>query len=511
MKLQESTVDSDTLPHPEPFWQARILRITVWTGMAVLLFSRVSNSIVDLDIWHEMSTIRASLAAGHLIATDLFAYTPTLPLTVDHEWGAGAVAYFLARFFGAAGILIFKFAVAAAIAGFALACVRSRRASLPVLSVLAPFGIMFLGIAFSPIRGHLYSVLFTASLFWMLECDRRGRRRWIFVWLLLFPLWVNLHGGFVVGIGLTGVYALEQCVARKSWLHIAGVIAAMAAAIMLNPFGAGYYRYLFRALTMKRPAIAEWLPLWQAFPSVFSVAFLISLAVVAYAAAARRLRLEPGIGAIAVTAAATAMHQRMFPFFGVAFLCYAPGYLEQTPLGARLRASFENQRLAWQTVWTGIAIFFLLLAASYRPWKLQVPGDAPPGDMAYPAGAVDYLLRTGFHGNIMTPFECGAYVSWRLYPAVRISVDSRYEVAYPDWWVDRTFRFYEARPGWRQTLNAYPTDIVLVRRTQPLAAVIGQAGWRRIYQDRAFDVFERNGLNLPTEEHPAAVVDGRFP
>ena len=511
MKLQESTLDAHTPRQPDPAQHERILRITVWTGLAALFFSRISSNIVDLDIWHEMSTIRASLAAGHLITTDLFAYTPTLPVTVDHEWGAGAIAYFLAHFFGAGGILLFKLALGAGIAALALPCNRSRGAGLANLSVLAPASIMFLGVAFSPIRGHLYSVFFTALLFWMLERDRRGGRRWIVPWLVLFPLWVNLHGGFVVGIGLTGIYAVEQAIARKPWLHILAVIAAMSAAIMVNPFGASYYSYLWRALTMKRPAIGEWLPLWQAFPSVFSVVFLVTLALVVYAAASRRMRLEPGIGAIAVTAAATAMHQRMFPFYALAFLCYAPGYLERTPLGARLSASFQTRRLAWQAVWTGITVFFLCIAISYRPWKLEVPGDAPPTGMAYPTGAVNYLLRTGFRGNIMTPFECGAYVSWRMYPAARVSVDSRYEVAYPNWWVDQSFRFYEARPGWRDTLKAYPTDLVLVRRTQPLAAFIAQTGWRRVYADRVFEIYERNGLNLPEEDHPGLVIEGRFP
>ena len=98
-----------------------------------------------------------------------------------------------------------------------------------------------------------------------------------------------------------------------------------------------------------------------------------------------------------------------------------------------------------------------------------------------------------------------------MYSKVRISLDSRYEAAYPDWWVDRSFRFYQAEPGWQMTLSLYPPDVVLVRRTQPVAQVMKEIGWKRIYDDRAFELYERNGLDLTPVTQPATVVSGRFP
>ncbi len=111
----------------------------------------------------------------------------------------------------------------------------------------------------------------------------------------------------------------------------------------------------------------------------------------------------------------------------------------------------------------------------------------------------------------MTPFESGAYVSWRLYPAVRVSVDSRYEVAYPNWWGEESLRFNDASPGWERTLEAHPTDVVLVRKTAAVARVIGTKGWTRIYADRAFEAYGRRGLELPAVDYSGRVFDGRFP
>ena len=42
---------------------------------------------------------------------------------------------------------------------------------------------------------------------------------WTILWLFLFPVWVNVHGGFVVGIGLLALYLLELALDRQPVRH----------------------------------------------------------------------------------------------------------------------------------------------------------------------------------------------------------------------------------------------------------------------------------------------------
>jgi hypothetical protein len=130
---------------------------------------------------------------------------------------------------------------------------------------------------------------------------------------------------------------------------------------------------------------------------------------------------------------------------------------------------------------------------------------------AYPVGAIEYLRQHRFVGNFMVPFRQGAYISWKLFPAVKVSVDSRYEVAYTEAWVNRTFQFYAGEPGWRDTLNAYPTDLLLVPKTAPAARVIQQSSWHIVYEDREFAVFARPGLTLPVSNRMSDSFAGVFP
>ena len=45
---------------------------------------------------------------GAVMRHDVFAFTPTLPEWIDHEWGAGVVFFALLNWFGPASLMIFK-------------------------------------------------------------------------------------------------------------------------------------------------------------------------------------------------------------------------------------------------------------------------------------------------------------------------------------------------------------------------------------------------------------------
>jgi len=155
--------------------------------------------------------------------------------------------------------------------------------------------------------------------------------------------------------------------------------------------------------------------------------------------------------------------------------------------------------------WSVFACVCIVAAVRQKPWTLSVPQPI------YPVGAVEYLAQQDFKGNVMTPFRLGAYVSWKSFPAVKVSLDSRYEESYPDSVVQSVFRFYDAAPDWRSTLDAFPTDVVLIPRDASIARAIQQSGWKKIYVDRQFELYARPGRALPFEDRTSASFAGVFP
>jgi hypothetical protein len=200
-----------------------------------------------------------------------------------------------------------------------------------------------------------------------------------------------------------------------------------------------------------------------------------------------------------------ATHRKLLPLFAVAWLCYVPSYVQASPAGRWWRSFADRRRTFLIAAWAFVICICAFESCRERVWELRVPQPL------YPVGAVEYLDKGKFKGNLMVPFRIGAYVSWKLYPAVKVSVDSRYEVAYPDAVVKQVFDFYGAVPGWHSTLTDWPTDATLVPRDAAVAASMPSTGWARVYQDEQFEIYVRPGMAMQVTEMGTATFRGAFP
>lgn len=358
-------------------------------------------------------------------------------------------------------------------------------------------------------RAQAYSFLFAAATLWCIERDREGSRRWMPGYAALFVAWVNLHGGFVVGAMFLFVHGLEQWSRGRPYRHVLGLLVILGAIVALNPWGTAYYPYLARALTMRRPSVEEWSPLWSgSVPMHHQAAFAVSAGLVLYGAIRKRSWRElDGLGLLVLSAALAVRHHRMLPFYAVAFIVYTPRLVAGTALGdaiASLPVTFRRPLRAG-----AVAAIIGFAAIVVANWHLEIPNEPSAATpMSYPVGAANYLRATGFRGNVLTPFEQGAFVSWKLHPNVKVSLDSRYEVAYPNWLVEEIVGFYDARSEPSRVLDRYAPDLLLV----PASARVRSKGlsWPVVYEDAGFALYARPGLRLNAPAGPIPVTDS-FP
>jgi hypothetical protein len=482
-----------------------LLRWAAIVGCGAFLCQLIAYNFVDIDIWHQMALIRDSLSAGHLLKSDPYAYTPTVGAWIDHEWGAGAIAYFTTAWFGSRAVLVLKFLTALGTGFLCVRCAAMRGVDFRLLGLCAPLPIFlsYLGF-FATIRAQAYTFLLTVLLLLLLEFDRQGTRSWMIAWLAVFPLWVNLHAGFVVALGLIGLHASEQLLRRKPARHLLLLLAGMVLEIFLNPYGVEYFSYLKRGLMMARPYAPEWGPFWG-LGSVWTVAFVVAVLAAVYSVWTLGWRQAPGILVLAATAVEAALHRKHLPLLAIAWFCYVPGFLQETNAG-KWGTGFARRRSQFLiAAWITFAGVCIVTGIRQKPWDLVVPQPL------YPVGPVEYLATQKFAGNLMVPFRLGAYVSWKLYPKVKVSLDSRYEVAYPDTVVAQVFDFYDAHPDWRATLEAFPTDAVLVPGDTPIAGLMPSTGWACVYTDRQFQIYARPGLPLPVQDWSSRSFAGSFP
>jgi hypothetical protein len=338
--------------------------------------------------------------------------------------------------------------------------------------------------------------------------ERCGNRRWLILWLITFPIWINLHAGFVVGIGFVLLYAVEQALAHKPYARLIPIFCAMVLEILINPYGPKYFAYLAKALTMTRPRIGEWRPLWTLdwpFTLIFGLAVLIWV----YSLVQTKTWRLPGILLLLASGIEGVLHRKLLPFFAITWLAYVPACFEATAAGEWLK-EFSRRRLKFLVfAWSCVIVLCLAMAVRDRFWLAQVPQVSGPA--SYPVEAIEYLSEQHFHGNVMTQFGNGAYVSWKLFPAVKVAIDSRYEVAYPEDWVERIYRFYEASPGWQDTLTDYPTDAVIVPIATQVRSLIPSVAWKLVYADNQFEIYARPKVDLPFVRRSDTTMAGKFP
>jgi tetratricopeptide (TPR) repeat protein len=110
-----------------------------------------------------------------------------------------------------------------------------------------------------------------------------------------------------------------------------------------------------------------------------------------------------------------------------------------------------------------------------------------------PVGAADYLERNALRGNVFNTYAAGAYLVYRLHPAVRVGMDSRNDV-YGEALYDEYLRALRSPDAMRAMLERIDASIIvlewpnqdMVRTAQTIHAL---GGWRPVYFDDAATVY----------------------
>jgi hypothetical protein len=516
------TTAADTLPDQSKTASAgarRLANVAALAAVAILFLAKASpQNTLDLDLFHQMALVRAAVQAGSMPIQDVFAYTSVPGPSVHYEWGNGAVAYIVTSAFGTAGLLVLKYSLTALTAALAIYVARQRKATWAVICALSPGAALLMSMGFTTIRAGLFTLFFCSLVLALLEGDRRGKRTWVLPWLVVYVAWLNIHPGFIVGAGLMGLYWLERVIRyRQPQWHLIGAGIAMLLLVLVNPYGRLYPVALWHALTQTLPPIPEWLPIWRCkdWPCVAIYFLTVALAISAILRAGWR-RCE-GVLMLAVCTVAAFQHIRHLYLYALVWFCYVPGWLTLSPMGQAITRVWERRPRIVAAACAVISLVFVPTILSAKPWALHMPValDDPDNvreNLLYPGSAVEYLKRVQFHGNVMTHYNDGSYAMWHLWPSVKIGLDSRNDVGYSYAFIMEVLNFYRGSPGWHDTLTRYPTDLVLVKRSFPLAKLMASGtDWHRVYRDDSYELWARPGLQLPEEDRTGQPLTATFP
>jgi hypothetical protein len=165
------------------------------------------NILTDQDpFWH--------VAVGHWIIAhravphqDVFSFSMAGTPWVAHEWLAEVVLAAVYDLGGWGGLVVLAALVLAA--SLAVLCdllLRYLPAAAALIGTIGAFG---LAIGHLHVRPHIFGLLLLVIWLGALVEARRQERAPPLAYALLMLLWANLHGGFILGLGLAALFAGE--------------------------------------------------------------------------------------------------------------------------------------------------------------------------------------------------------------------------------------------------------------------------------------------------------------
>lgn len=441
-------------------------------------FTPVSNP--DLP-WH-LSAARWMAGHGALPRADFLSWTRNRAPWLDFEWGTQLLYYGLHRPGGLGALWLFKAGVFAALLGVFVALLSLWRLP-PAWTGLALLPLTLSLVPNLDVRPENLTLLFCLLQLYALEAFRLQRpgplplalspRPLALIHFVMYALWANLHGGFVAGLTLGGLYILGEAVRLllprvhdpraqvdlKPLLPWLGIGAAAAAGTLVNPFGPKVYTVAldhYRQLDLLAAHIQEWKE-----PSIYEMSLWPYWAMVVFCFAVfawhyARTRRTPfahlfTLLFFGLSSSSYTRNTAFFCLWAYPLTLLQLGELESPPLWRRVRG------------WVLGAGTAALAAAAYT--VMQPPGTfrIVHDDVHEPAGACDFLRReqavlSGL--RLYNPWEWGGYLGWVLHPAYPVFVDGRY--LFHDFLVPIA-RAQQDPDAWNRFLSEQGVDLVLIQ------------------------------------------------
>lgn len=434
----------------------------------------VSFRYADPDLWGHIKFGEEIYTARAIPRYDHYSYIrPDLPW-INHEWLSEVIFYLIYNLFGSSGLVIFK-----TIIGLIITFILWKTISLKVqylwktapIPILLSASVLTFGFA---IRPQIFTYLFFGVFLYLLYLFRHKNKDLLFILPLTMVFWVNLHGGFVAGIGMLGIFLAAEILSKlfnlqnsleiKKLKKIAVIFIITIFATLINPYFFKLWLFLSTALTQNRPYIWEWLPpaLNWIYVDYLILLILSSMAVLLLT---KKYTLSE-LSLLLITMFLSAKHKRHIPFLGITAVLIIPLCFEHLFFKSRKSVIYAGRL----TVIFLIAINSLLIFCEIfdnNPNSLQVQVNN-----TYPVRTVKFLKDNCFSGNILIDFDWGEYCIWKLCPNFKVSMDGRYETVYPADARNEYFDFLYGRENWQKFFDKYPHHWILINKNRPVVDLL---------------------------------------
>ena len=437
---------------------------------------------------------------------DIFSFiAPPLPW-VAHEWLSEVIIAVVHHISGLTGVvLVFSFLIA--FTYFLLfKFVRASGGDI-IFSCFIVFLVAVSSTLHWLARPHIFSLTLLVVWYYILDAYQYKSKNYLYLLPPIMLLWVNLHGGFVIGFVLLGIYlcgnaaaALFSSAPEKSPYQekVRALTRTALICVLLsfiNPYGFQVLLFPFKTVSDQFliDTVLEYLSPNFHDPLPFKYLLLLMLGILAIS------RAKVNIIELSLVLFFTYMalySARHIPLFAIVVAPILVRHIELMLQKSNSKlinlfksrsknlASLDAQLkgYVWPVVVT-IAVCSLANAAF-----IQFSFDKASA----PIGAVNFLKSQNMKGNMFNSDPFGDYVIYAAWPEYKVFVDGRSDM-YGSNRMKEYMKVAFVQPGWKEILAKYDINFVIYNANSPLSLVLNESDkWRLIYADKTANIFIRN-------------------
>jgi hypothetical protein len=483
---------------------------------ASLIYLMAIRISVDSDTWWHLRAGKWMLENRNILTVDLFSYTRygaewrypgwliEVPMAIiESRLGLGGLNLFSALIISTSFALIYS-----AMQGNELI-----RATITLLAAIVSS-------VYWSARPHLMTLLFSALfLYWLENGARNGyiqyrKPLWIGMPLIMF-CWVNMHGGFIVGFLIWGVYLVETML--KNWQdalrHQRRVSTLLSNAVLItllssglamglvaiaNPLGYQIFAYPFQTVSIQK--LRDYIQEWQSpdFHSLSVQPFIwMLILLLAVSSVARRRWALRDFLLVAMFLYLSLVAARNVALFALVATLPIARLLEEAEIKsvyglfpAKLDSARQGHPAKDYPKLNLLILGMVLLGCGYKTatvYPQEVILKAISSKT--PIEAVRYLQENRPEGRLFNSYNWGGYLLWSL-PEYPVFVDGRTDL-YNDEILDQWFQVALLKDGWEQVIERWQIRVILMEKEWIVAKFLQQNGWCQKYLDEVAMILEK--------------------
>jgi hypothetical protein len=488
--------------------QVWIIAVLAAFGMIVALMPLIPN-----DFWWHLK-LGEIISQTHTVpGTNMFAWTldPNHPF-VYGAWLAEYLLYLIYQL-GKIPLVIFARFLFVLLA-FALVGYEAKRRS---NSWRVAGFVLMLACAMSSnnleVRPQIFSWTPFVLTYILLSAyvDKQIKARYLLFCPLIMVFWVNVHGSFILGLILFGIYFTGEAIRlllklsgaltflELRWLAIVGILQGLA--VLVNPHFINIIHYVYNLMTDKpsQKLVIEWQP--PAPNTYATIAFFASILILMAFLAYSRYRPTP-------TEIILIFSFLWLAWSGLRYVIWF-GMVSMPILARVIRELLKGKTWLEPAPKNVLNLIFVAIlcipVVAFQPWfidRLPLPPgysklvlrDNPVGpqlSVNTPVAAVEYL-KAHPGGNLYNEMGYGSYLIWAD-PAQGVFVDPRVELYPYQQWLD----YIKINNGlhYNDLFNKYGVDrILLNKEIQPelMSELEKDPTWRQEYTDLYAQIWVKN-------------------